>query len=145
VTTPPLLPVGVSTPVSSGAEPYTITGIAPATSRDYLLNIRGDGSEPKDIAFTVTTSSSTLLDTKANGLHVEIVRCSILWQQALSTEAAKCNGTETVMVASTPLSTSNTASPKYKTSGLSALTGNGSTTSASASASPQALPRNTKN
>jgi Fibronectin type III domain len=125
VTTPPLLSVGVITPVSSDRQEYTITGIAPAGKRDYLLNIRGDGSGPKDIAFTVTTSSSTLLDTASNGLHVEIARCSTLWQQSVSTEAAKCNATTTVLVASAPLSASNTASPTYKTSGLSALTGNG--------------------
>jgi len=125
ITTPPLLSVGVSIPLSSEKQSYSITGIAPAASRDYLLNIRGDGSEPKDIGFTIATSSSTLLDTKANGLHVEIDRCSAVWQQGSASEAAKCNATETVLVASAPLSTLNSASPSFKSSGLSALVGTG--------------------
>jgi hypothetical protein len=125
VTTPPLLTVGLNTALSEEKQSYTITAIAPGSSSDYLLNIRGDSSNPKDIGFTVATTSSTLLDTSANGLHVEIDRCSTLWQQAGNGQAALCEGSETVLLTSAPLSELNGGAPTFKSSGLSVLTGTG--------------------
>ena len=126
VTTPPLNSVGLATAQSTDAVPYSISGLSPGGTADYLLNIRNDGTSPPDIGTLVTTSSSTLLDTDAtNGLHVELDRCSTVWQQSSIAAAATCNGSQTTILASTALATLNGASATLTSSGLSSLSSGG--------------------
>jgi hypothetical protein len=124
--TPPLLSVGSSTPAGADTDSLSVTGLSPGSSTDFLLNIRNDGSSTPVIASTVTTSSSTPLDTDAtNGLQVEIDRCSTMWQQNGPGAAATCDATSSVIFASTALATANAAAPTRTTSGLAAMSPGG--------------------
>jgi hypothetical protein len=126
VSTPPLLNVSPSTPASADSDSLSISGLSPGSSTDELLNLLNGGSSIATIAATVTTSSSTLLDTDAtNGLQVEIDRCSTQWQQTVTGASAVCNASSSVIFTSTPLASANGASPTLISSGLSALSSGG--------------------
>lgn len=126
LTTPPLKSVGLATAQSADAVSYSITGVSPGGVADYLLNIRNDGTSPPDIATLVRTSSATLLDTDAtNGLHVEVDKCSAVWQQSAIAATATCNATQTTILASTALATLNAASATLTSSGLASLSSGG--------------------
>ncbi len=126
VSAAPLLKVGLNTPKSSGTQAYSVTGVAPGASADYLLNIQGDGSSPPELAAAVTTASGTLLDTDAaKGLQVEIDDCSIRWQQSSPSAPATCAGAQSTILAGAALAVTNSAPATLLKSGLASLTGTG--------------------
>ncbi|SDI85920.1 Fibronectin type III domain-containing protein [Frankineae bacterium MT45] len=124
VGTAPLIRVGPATPSSTSPQSYTITGLAPGSYSDQLVNLQNDGTASTPaIEIGLTSATSTSLDTDAtNGLSVLIDLCSLPWQQSAPGLPASCAGTTTTIFPSTPLATAKASSPSaQKTTGLASL------------------------
>ncbi|SOD71075.1 fibronectin type III domain protein [Jatrophihabitans sp. GAS493] len=128
VGTAPLIQVGPGTPAATSPQTYSISGLAPGSYSDQLVNLRNDGTPTTPaIEIALTSATNTSLDTDAtNGLRVAIDLCSVAWQQSAPGLPAACAGTTTVVFAATALATAKAASPSAQlTAGLASLTNPG--------------------
>ncbi|MFN7150341.1 MAG: hypothetical protein ACK4V6_12785, partial [Microthrixaceae bacterium] len=103
----PLTPAGTGQRLSVGA-----SDVAPGDSIQRAVTLTNVGTidmEPGVIRLTTTATTSSLLDSGANGLTLSVDRCSVAWVESAVPYTYTCPGTTTTSLATGPVVVTNAA------------------------------------
>jgi spore coat-associated protein N len=82
------------------------TDIAPGDTIQRAVTLTNVGTVdmlPSAVSLTTTATTSSLLDTGANGLTITVDKCSVAWTEAGPPYTYTCGGTTTSVLASRPV------------------------------------------
>jgi spore coat-associated protein N len=82
------------------------TAIAPGDTIQRAVTLTNVGTVdmlPSTVSLTTSATTSSLLDTGANGLTITVDKCSVAWTEAGPPYTYTCGGTTTTVLASRPV------------------------------------------
>jgi hypothetical protein len=102
----------IATNASGQRLSVSATDIAPGDTMQRAVTLTNTGTVdmlPSSVNLTTTASTSSLLDSGANGLTMTIDKCSVAWTEAGPPYTYTCTGTTTTVLASRPVIGNNIA------------------------------------